>query len=272
MLRFLTILMMITLAASAAACKQLSDLVANDPVRDPSPITEAELEGTNWFLLSYGPAESPQTVLEGSEISVGFDNFEDMHGFASCNYYAKHFEIDSLQLITDELQRTRFNCSEEDVMTQDKAVLDALQTISSIGLDGDILVIGYDVGQLHFEKEPPPPITPISDTDWQLTEIVLDEEVHPVVENTSITASFQEGIMSGGSGCNSYGGEYEVDGSSFSIGEIVQTAELCLDEALMDQENTFIDILRESKQYLLEGEMLTISLSGAELRFQLAPD
>ena len=267
-IRSLAILTVIILAASVAACDRLIEPVNKDSVQELSLITEAELEGTTWLLVNFGPADNPQAALKDSEMAVRFNNYEDLSGFTGCNYYGKHFEIDELQLITTELERTRFSCSDEAVMTQDEEAMDALRTIDTIGLDGDFLIIGYAVGEMRFEKVPPPSITPLTDTDWLLTEMVLGGEILPILEGALITASFREGLMSGGSGCNSYGGEYELNSTGFSIDEIAQTAELCLDEALMEQENAFIDILWNATDYRLDGDMLIIGHAGGELQFQ----
>ena len=193
-MKIIILLVLVMLAASAAAC--------GDSEQALSPVSSAELEGTTWFLASYGSASSPKTALDSAQASVSFDNYEDLHGFVGCNYFGKHFEIEELRLITDELQRTRFSCPEDAVMVQDAAVMSALQTIRTIGFDEDFLVIGYETGELRFEKKPPPPTSPLTGTQWELTSIVSGGEVRPVIEGIVITAAFQEGFMNGGSGCN----------------------------------------------------------------------
>jgi heat shock protein HslJ len=244
--------------------------VACSPTEKRTPVSAGELEGTKWQLISYGPADNSIDALEGDLVTVEFDNFEDMHGETGCNYYAKNFEIDDFRLITDELQRTRFDCSNAGVMAQDGAVLGALKSVSAIGLEEEFLVIDYEGGTLRFIKEPPPPVTPLTGTSWQLVAMSQGTELVPLLPGTLITANFEEGQMQGGSGCNSYGAEYIVEGSNFSTGEIEQTAELCLDKALMEQEKRFINGLMEATGYQLEGETLIIDHPDGEFHFQQA--
>jgi heat shock protein HslJ len=243
-------------------------LAACSSTQNRTPVSEGELEGTKWLLVSYGTTDNPKEALEGDLVTVEFDNYEDMHGETGCNYYAKHFEIDDLRLITDELQRTRFDCPGAEMMAQDGAVLGALQSVNAIGLEGDFLVIDYDGGTLRFIKDPPPPVTPLTGTSWQLAAMSHGTEFVPLLPGTLITANFEEGQMQGGSGCNSYGTAYKAEGTSFSTGEIAQTAQLCLDEELMKQEKNFIEGLVNATGYQLEGETLIISHPNGTLEFQ----
>ena len=268
LIRLIIIILLFILAACSPANGTPGEQAANSLIDDLSPVTEAQLEGTEWFLVSFGSEENPQMALEDTEVTVRFNNFIDMGGSTGCNHYGRHFEIEGLNLITDDLQRTRFNCLDPAIREQEDAVMAALESLAMIGRIEDTLVITFDGGRLQFIQEPPPPVTELTGTKWQLTEMVLDDQIHQVLEGTLITAEFQEGLISGIGGCNSYGAEYELDGTTFSNGEINQTAELCLDDTLMDQERDFINILKSAKEYLIEGEMLTIRNLRKSLHFQ----
>lgn len=269
-IRLILMMFLIILVACTPGNSVPSEQAGNSPVDDMSPVSEAELEGTEWFLVSLGSEENPQMALKDIEVTVRFNNYIDMGGSTGCNHYGRHFEIEGLNLITDDLQRTRFNCLDPAIKEQEETVMAALESLAMIGRIEDTLVITYDGGILQFMQEPPPPVTDLTGTKWQLTEMVIDEQVILVLEGTLITAEFQEGLMSGIGGCNSYGGEYELDGTTFSIGEINETAQLCLDDTLMDQERDFINILKSATEYSLEGEMLIIRNLRNSLHFQSA--
>ncbi len=61
----------------------------------------------------------------------------------------------------------------------------ALESLAMIGRIEDTLVITYDGGRLQFIQEPPPPVTELTGTKWQLTEMVMDDQIHQILEGTN---------------------------------------------------------------------------------------
>lgn len=72
------------------------------------------------------------------------------------------------------------------------------------------------------------------------------------------TLSFEDSQVSGTTGCNSYGGEYEVDGEKLSFGAMFMTEMACLDEGVMDQESAYLELLGQAESYELVDGVLTI--------------
>jgi heat shock protein HslJ len=77
------------------------------------------------------------------------------------------------------------------------------------------------------------------------TEWILDGmNGEPALTETRVTMQFDNGRVGGFSGCNSYGGEYRVEGNRLVLSDIGATAMACLDpENVMDQEAEFHRIL-----------------------------
>ncbi len=75
----------------------------------------------------------------------------------------------------------------------------------------------------------------------------------------SITAIFGDGRVDGHSGVNSYGGEYVTgSGGSFEVGEIVSTL-MAGPEPAMRAETIYTELLKQAREYTVDGDMLTLS-------------
>ena len=109
-----------------------------------------------------------------------------------------------------------------------------------------------------------PTVKDIADTEWTLLAFV-EVRIHGfpratrVVRGTDVTISFNEGGLSGSSGCNSYtsqatveDGEVAINVQTFSHTDKVSEG---LD-GLMEQEERFLDLLARLKRYGTYGDGL----------------
>lgn len=70
------------------------------------------------------------------------------------------------------------------------------------------------------------------------------------------TISFEDGQAGGTTGCNSYGGGYELDGSQLSFSGMFMTEMWC--EGLMEQESAYLALLGQAEGYQILDGVLTI--------------
>jgi heat shock protein HslJ len=97
--------------------------------------------------------------------------------------------------------------------------------------------------------------------EWKLTEL----NGQPVLAGTTPTAKFEEGSVSGSTGCNSYGGQYSLSGESITISNLAQTEMACLDpEGVMDQETAFGMAMNSAASYTASESRLEIINSSGE--------
>jgi heat shock protein HslJ len=84
------------------------------------------------------------------------------------------------------------------------------------------------------------------------------------LENSEITADFQDGQLIGNAGCNNYFASYQVDGSNLTIGSLASTEMYCMDPpALMDQEITYLAVLESAMSYqLVEDRLIILDAEG----------
>ena len=102
-------------------------------------------------------------------------------------------------------------------------------------------------------------------TLWELESYQnADGKMVDAVPNSGARAEFEDGEVSGSSGCNQFFGAYEVDGNSISIGPLGSTLMAC-PPPLMDQEFGFMTAFQSAATYEIVGDTLTMSNEEGEL-------
>lgn len=95
--------------------------------------------------------------------------------------------------------------------------------------------------------------------DWRLVSLGPVGAETGVVAGTTVTLKLSEDDRASGStGCNSYGGTYQVSGDNISFSRIVSTRRACLDQNANEQEHRFLSILETANRFRLSSNRLTI--------------
>lgn len=99
----------------------------------------------------------------------------------------------------------------------------------------------------------------LAGTDWRLVSLGPAGAETDVVTGTTVTAKFgEDGRVGGSTGCNSYGGTYDVRGDTISIGRLISTKRACLDQNANEQERRFLAALEGANRFRLSSDRLTI--------------
>jgi len=109
---------------------------------------------------------------------------------------------------------------------------------------------------------------PLNGTSW----VLVGYGLAAPLPGTQITATFEDGNVGGSSGCNTYGGSYEVDGQNISLGNIFWTEMACLDpEGIMQQEQTYLEYLSGVTTFRVShGQLQMTRPDGETLTFRPA--
>jgi heat shock protein HslJ len=106
---------------------------------------------------------------------------------------------------------------------------------------------------LTVQVNPAPPTAPaplpLEGTLWTLQN---------TLPGAPITATFQQGTVSGSGGCNTYTGPYSTSGGAISFGPLAITGVVC-DPAVTEQETLYLARLQVANEYQIEGNQLRIS-------------
>jgi heat shock protein HslJ len=99
----------------------------------------------------------------------------------------------------------------------------------------------------------------LANREWILA--TLDGE--PLIHGTNIILAFDGSFFSGFAGCNAYGGQVEISEDGYiKFGEIASQTEGCIEpEGVLDQENTYLDLLLRMEKYHTDDSELTLSNS-----------
>lgn len=79
-----------------------------------------------------------------------------------------------------------------------------------------------------------------------------------------------DGTVTGNSGCNSLGGEYKVEDKKITFSEVTSTLMAC-DEALMNQESVFTQVMNGTAEFEIEDQTLAITNKDMVLVFTAVP-
>lgn len=139
-------------------------LTACAPATPEIPVTGEEtdtpdegfvLAGTEWSLISYGPAEAENQVLEGTDVILNFEDEARLSGSTGCNTFEADYNITmDFEMSITNLAVTEIACTEEGVMEQERQYLNALGSASLFEYDGDTLKVWYENRQnvLNFMR------------------------------------------------------------------------------------------------------------------------
>ncbi|MBI2330919.1 MAG: META domain-containing protein [Chloroflexi bacterium] len=97
--------------------------------------------------------------------------------------------------------------------------------------------------------------TPNLTGEWKLVSYGNATNPTPALPGVDTTISFNEGQFGGTVGCNTFGGDYQVNGNQITIDSIVSTLMFCTETSA--QESAVLTIL--------SNQALNISLSGSQL-------
>lgn len=113
----------------------------------------------------------------------------------------------------------------------------------------------------------------ISGTVWMLTGGTLDGTTITPIAGSPATIEFAtDGTVGGVAACNSYGGGYAIDGSDLTFPEpLFQTEMACLDDGVMELEQTFLTALARTTSFTATDDALVLIGDAAELRFEPQP-
>ncbi len=93
---------------------------------------------------------------------------------------------------------------------------------------------------------------------WKLISYGSPANPTPAVANVETSLTFEsDGALSGSVGCNSFSGDYTVDGNTITFGAIAAT-EMACDEPIMEQESGVFKVFTNTATFKMDGNTLTI--------------
>lgn len=224
-------------------------------------IPASPLEGTTWQLTSPGgPAADPR---EGRQdpLTVRFVNGR-ASGFSGCNRFTGGFKRDGDTLTVGPLAGTMMACPEAR-MAIEKGFLDGLSGTHRAAISAARLTLTPASGApLVFQAQPEPTLEGVV---WKVTGFNNGRQaVVSAVTGTTLTMTFENGMVRGSSGCNTFRAPYKSEGNRLSIGAAVTTRKACGAEGVMEQERQFLAALKTSQTWAVESGTLDVHRADGE--------
>ena len=232
----------------------------------------ADLAGTSWTLTQINGS----APIIGRQLTLQF-NDTSATGNSGCNSFGGQYTTDGNKITFTNLASTLMACADADgnpdnaLMDQEQAYLNALNKATVYTIKDDTLNIGTDenpavlvftrgVATTEPTSQPTeeviiPGTEELAGTSWNLTEI----NGQAPIADRPVTIQFDDKQANGTSGCNSYGGEYTIDGNKITFSNVFMTEMACMDpQGIMEQEMAFHEALRTATVYSIEGDTLKI--------------
>jgi heat shock protein HslJ len=226
-----------------------------DPTTTPAPTEPSVLENldvlltTEWNLVTMAGA----APLDGAMATISFTEEGTLNGTTGCNSYFGDYTLDGTSLTVGQLGQTEMWC--EGRMEQEQTFLMMLMSGGTLTLENDTLTIYTGSGDLVFQ---PAEHQQLEGTTWTLSGIAQGDAIVNTWVDERITAEFNDGQVGGSSGCNSYGGSYQVEGSSLTISEVVGTLMACAEDEINQREAEFLSALPNVASYEIVRDTLTL--------------
>lgn len=220
----------------------------------------ATLENVTWRLTGLPGLGSPAGHLRNA-ITVRFEDGR-LYGFSGCNQFIGAYTREGGRLVLGPLGGTMMACPAP-AMSVERAFLESFAGTMDITLDGSELALTPAGGgdALRFKREPPPRL---EGTQWEVTGYNNGRQavVGPMV-GTRLTLTFQDGQVSGESGCNRFRGMYKTEGKTLTIQALATTRKAC-EETVMVQEQEFLSALQTATTWDIVRGMLDVHRTDGE--------
>jgi heat shock protein HslJ len=259
------LLVLLLLAIAATGCAGGSDGGPDQEGQDQDGAERpgdgaSELDGM-WTLTNGTGPDGPIPLVASAPITLNIDG-TDWGGTAACNLYGGTVQIDGNAITSVDAAVTEMACMDDGVMESEAAYLAAYVQVDAFELNDGTLVLTGPAIELTFAAQEPEPDAEVVDTDWLLDALVSGSGDDAAVSSTwgESTLRFgDDGRLMGDTGCNAFGGEYELDGDRLLVGPIDVTDMAC-DDGLMTQEEQVLGVLDSGEVALsVDGSSLTLT-------------
>ncbi len=250
--RLLAAVAVVLLLASACGDDDTVGSVAPDDDSRGTP-----LEGTTWVLSADAPLG---VALEAIAVTARFQDGR-LSGHSGCNRYTAPYEVDGDSLsIGPDIGGTSMACPPAQMVVE-QAYLGRLPQVTAFAIDGTTLTMTDDQDKTILRYEATEGSEAIQG-DWEVTSYYAGTAITSVLGGVTMTAKFEDGTVSGNTGCNSFNGPYEIDGQNITIGPLASTLAACPTPELSTQETNYLNALQLAKTFQVTGDQLDLFREG----------
>lgn len=193
---------------------------------------------------------------------------DEVRATAGCNHLFGTLESsDDGILEVSEMGGTEMGCPPE-LHAQDEWLAELLTSGPSWSLDGDELILSSgEVEVVMVDREEADPDRALEGTTWIVDTLFSGSGPDGAATNPPPGAEaqlrFEDGRVSGSTGCNELSGTYEIEDGSIILDDLVQTYVLCGEE-LMELETAVTSLAGGPLQHEIEAGRLRLTTPSGE--------
>ncbi|MEQ4207631.1 META domain-containing protein [Actinopolymorpha sp. B17G11] len=229
---------------------------------DPGAGSEAEdqLRGRTYLSTEVTDSGAPRALVDGTRISLQFTDDGRLLANAGCNSMSGEVSLDDSRLdVGGGLATTEMGCDPAR-HEQDEWLAKLFDTSPEWRVDGDRLILTSGESRIVLlDRKVAQPDRPLTGTRWKLTTIIDGEVASsvPKLDKTPDLTFTKGGEVRGFSGCNGFGGEATVSGSTIAFGSLQGTLIAC-PGAAGEVERTVLDVLKGDVQFTIDADQLRL--------------
>jgi heat shock protein HslJ len=251
------------LAVASFAVAACGSTAAPQATNMPAPTVNpdaAKLTDGTWNLVEFSP-DAAITIGGDLNPTINFGTDGKVSGNAACNSYTSTYTVDGDALTIAPPASTAMACATDVQAKFETAYLAALGEVRAyvIELKGDVntLTLGDESGATLMRYTLAS--TGITGVEWQATGINNGKgALQSTAAGSTVTMLLDEtGKVTGNATCNTYNGDYTIDGAKISFGPLMSTKMACEADELNAQEQAYLLALDNTTTWELANGVLT---------------
>jgi heat shock protein HslJ len=211
------------------------------------------LVGTNWELTD---AASLGVPLGAVTVTARFDS-GTVSGDSGCNSYSATYRTSGDKLtISSSIAATQRACEPAPTAVE-QHYLARLPKTASYAIRGDQLTLSDAGGNALLVYRAVNGAQAI-ERSWTVTSYYTGNAVQSVAVGSTLTATFDDGRITGDAGCNTFNGPYVVTLTKIRIGPLASTRRACPSEEVATQETHYLAALELATTFRVTGARLEL--------------
>ncbi len=224
----------------------------------------ASLRNTSWVVAEI----NGEPTIPDFQPTIAF-GADEVSGNGGCNGFGGTYTLNGTAISFGDLFQTQMLCTDNGRDQQELGFHAALGTVASVRFAGETVELLDGDGAVALLLAPVPPVN-LADSSWVLGGLIDGNTSSAPVAGDPVTLTFTADQLSGRA-CNSFRGDYTLDGDQIDVGPLMSTRMACLSDELTAQETLVLELLQTATTVTVNhGVLQLIAPDGRGLQFDKA--
>ena len=203
-----------------------------------------------------------QALSSGKATTLTLDQKSGRYyGNSGCNNYSGEFTIKGNKITFGPAMSTMMACLDDDnkIMKEESMIHRVFENTLTIHQNGQNVVLKDDNNQDVMNLNIPTleeQKAVLAKGSWKLVQL---NNIGMDYKGANIRFDFTKNRASGNTGCNTFGGDFAINGSTINFGMMVSTMKACLDNEMKNTESQLLSVINNKNlTYDLTGKTLSL--------------